>query len=138
MLYSFRFTIPKRTPKENLFRQTIELRKGVIYKVIITIPFGHMGICGIQIRYGEHVVFPFGGEDFVYGNNEIIEDIWYWEIEKDKDEFQLCGYNNSTYLDHSFIVRFIVLPPEVIPPEIMPRKISKVIEELLEGGESAD
>lgn len=134
MLYSFKFTIPPKTSKNNLFRQDIEIKKGVIYKVNVVIPFGHMAIAGMQIRLGEYVVFPWGGENFIYGNNEIVEDIWYWEIEKDKEIFTLCGFNNSTYLEHSFIVRFLVLPIEVIPPEIMPRKISKVIEELT-GGE---
>lgn len=132
MLFVYKLTIPPKTTKENFVKMRVEIPKGVIQKVIITIPFGHMAKAGLQIRYGEHIILPFGGENWIYGNNEIVEDVWYWEIEKDKDYFTLCGYNESLYNEHSFIVRFIIMPIEVIPPEIMPRKISKVIEELLE------
>ena len=130
MLYVFKFTIPKETSKEEPLRKEISLPKGVIKKVRIVIPFGHMAKAGMQIRYGEVVLLPQGEENWIYGNNEIIEDEWYWEIDKDKEVFTLVGYNESKWNDHSFIIRFLMLPIELIPPELMPRKIKRVIEEL--------
>jgi len=135
MLYIFKLTVPKQTPKENPIRKDIEIPKGVIQKVIITIPFGHMWVAGMQIRYGEVVVMPQGEENWIYGNNEIIEDVWYWEIEKDKEKFTLVGYNDSQYNDHSFLVKFLVVPIQLIPPEIIPLKIEKEINKLLGEGE---
>jgi|GEM_PF-4308340 len=131
MLYVFKLTIPKQTPISKPIRKNIEIPKGVIQKVIITIPFGHMSVAGIQIRYGEVVVMPQGEENWIYGNNEIVEDVWYWEIEKEKETFTLVGYNNSQYNDHSFIVKFLVVPPQLVPPEIMPLKLEKEIKKLM-------
>ena len=135
MLYVFKFTIPQQTTKQNPLRKKIEIPRGVIQKVIITIPFGHFAVAGMQIRYGEVVVMPQGEENWIYGNNEIVEDIWYWEIEKDKEEFTLVGYNDSQYFEHSFIVRFLVVPLQLVPPEIIPLKIEKEIKRLMGEGE---
>jgi hypothetical protein len=131
MLYIFKLTVPKQTPISNPIRKDIEIPKGVIEKVIITIPFGHMSVAGMQIRYGEVVVMPQGEENWIYGNNEIIEDVWYWEIEKDKEIFTLVGYNNSKYHEHSFVVKFLVVPSQLVPPEIMPLKLEKEIKKLM-------
>lgn len=132
MLYNFSFTIPKKTTKQNPAKKDIVIRAGVIETVKVIIPFGHMGKAGMQIRIGEVPVMPVGEEFWIYGNNEEVEDKWYWEIDKDKEIFTLVGYNESEYNDHTFIVRFIVVPPELVPPELMPRKITQVIKELKE------
>jgi len=130
VLYSFKFTVPKQTSKQDPAKLNVTIHKGVVKTVRIVIPFGHMAKAGMQIRYGETVVLPVGSENWIYGNNEIIEDEWFWEIDKRSETFTLVGYNESDSYDHTFIVRFLVVPPEIVPPEIMPRKIKQVIKEL--------
>jgi len=131
-LYTFTFTIPKNTLPPNYYRKTIYIKKGVITKIRIVVPFGHMGKAKMQIWKGEIPILPENPEEWVYGNNEIIEDEPYWEIEGLKEEFQLVGYNESTSYDHTFIVRFVVVPREVLSPWITSTKAIKTIKELLE------
>ena len=108
------FTIPANTPKTSPYRLTVKVPAGVVKKVWVIIPPGHMGLAHLIIRHGETQVIPYYGD--IHGDNEpLVFDETYELPSEDVLTFE--GWNEDSKYPHTFIVRLLILPRHIAYPE---------------------
>ena len=115
MLFTFEFTIPAGTSKDNPVRQTIYLTEGVLTKVSVYFPAGIWCSAGLRFMYGDIPIMPYNVDAWITGEDETIE--WEEKIELYDYPYALNVelYNEDTY-DHKIYVRIEVLPTEKAEP----------------------
>jgi len=116
MLYTYIFTVPANTPKSSPKKMDVTLKHGVIRRIMVTIPAGHSGLAHMIIKWGETQIIPHEGD--ICGDDEKLEWEEYYEIIEDERTLTLVGWNEDVENDHSFIVRFEVLPREIVYPHL--------------------
>jgi hypothetical protein len=107
--------IPPNTPKSSPVRVQVPVPAGVIRKVWVLIPPGHMGLAHLVIRHGETQIIPWAGD--IHGDGETLEFDEVYELKTD-DILVLEGWNEDSAYSHKFIVRLLVLPKVVAYPEL--------------------
>ena len=130
-LYTWKFTIPANTPKDNAERMEVWVKRGVVVRAKIVIPTGHVGLAKMQIWKGEIPILPENPDGWIFGDGEEVEDIPLWIIGEKEEKFTFVGYNEDDTFEHSFIIRFIVLPFEVIFPLSLSPAKEQVMQELI-------
>jgi len=110
MIYSIKFTVPANTSKTKPKKQIIELKKGVITRLFIQIPYGHFGLTGLRILYGNLQLWPEEVDTWFIGDDIVLNFDEYFELPADPTKLTLVGYNEDEELDHSFIIHIAVLP----------------------------
>jgi len=108
------FTIPQNTPKESPHRLSVKVPAGVIRKVWIIIPPGHMGLAHMVIKHGETQVIPWVGD--VHGDNESLVFDETYELPTE-DVLTFEGWNEDSKYPHTFIIRLLILPRHIAYPE---------------------
>ncbi len=131
-IYSFKFVIPKNTPKDNPFIQKFKVKKYVLKKVIVRIPPGHAGLTGLQIWYGNEQLIPKNEGSWITGSNEWIEWDEYYVLFEQPQELTFKGYNEDEENDHYFLVYFNVIPIEIFLYGVLGEKIAETTRKLLE------
>lgn len=129
-LYWYEFTIPPNTPKNKPIEKIVKVGRGVVKRIEIRIPSGHMGVAGMRIYAQEALILPENPEGWIRGDNEIVYDEPMWLILRPEYEFKLVGYNESQFFDHAFIIRFIVVPLTAFEELPIPKAL-ETIEKLL-------
>jgi predicted trehalose synthase len=108
------FTIPQNTPQSSPTRIQVKVPAGVIRKVWVIIPPGHMGLAHLVIRHGETQIIPWVGD--IHGDNESLVFDETYELPSE-DILTFEGWNEDSKYPHMFIVRLLVLPKHVAYPE---------------------
>jgi hypothetical protein len=76
---------------------------GVLAKVDIVIPSGHVGLTGIQLLWGGRQVLPYDGSDFLQGNDdEITVELG---LDMSGRTIQVRTYNLDDTFQHSHYLR---------------------------------
>lgn len=110
MKYQVDLTIDPSTPEsspasEDLFLPFGELREGAVY-----FPWGCAGWAHIRIKHNEHVLYPTNPDKWFTGNDILIKFECMFELSEAWNLFQVEGFNEDDFNDHTPIVSFIVLP----------------------------
>ena len=108
------FTIPPNTPQSSPKRMQVKVPAGVIRKVWVVIPPGHMGLAHLIIRHGETQVIPHSGD--IHGDNESLVFDETYELPSE-DVLTFEGWNEDSKYPHTFIVRLLILPRHIAYPE---------------------
>ena len=108
------FTIPPNTPQSSPSRIQVKVPAGVIRKVWVIIPPGHMGLAHLIIRHGETQVIPYYGD--IHGDNESLVFDETYELPSE-DVLTFEGWNEDSKYPHTFIVRLLILPRHIAYPE---------------------
>jgi hypothetical protein len=105
--------IPAGTAKTTPASTDISIPQYVVSRIIVTIPPGPNGLMGFRLANASVQVIPYGSNDWIIGNNRIVE----WDLEEQitSGSWQVIGYNTGTY-DHSIQLEFNVSPVPVPGP----------------------
>jgi hypothetical protein len=118
--------IPPNTPQTSPTRVNIKVPAGVIRRVWVLIPHGHVGLAHLIIRHGETQIIPWFGD--LHGDGEEVVFDEMYELPTD-DVLVLEGWNEDMVYSHKFIVRLLVLPKPYAYPEV---ELAVSIKRLLE------
>jgi len=110
MIYSIKFTIPANIPKDRPKKHVVKIEKGVITRLFIQIPYGHFGLTGLRIFYGNLQLWPKEPGTWFIGDDIVLNFDEYYELPDDPTRLTLMGYNEDEELEHSFIIHIAVLP----------------------------
>jgi hypothetical protein len=92
----------------------VRVPAGVIRRVWVVIPPGHMGLAHLIIRHGETQVIPHRGD--IHGDNESLVFDETYELPSE-DVLTFEGWNEDSKYPHTFIVRLLILPRHIAYPE---------------------
>jgi len=122
MIYTANVTTPNNTPKTSLKKTTINVTKGLVYKVEFYFPSGSAGLMGVAVFDGLFQVWPSSiGEFFVSDNETIRFDDMYLK-EAAPYEFQVYTYNTDDTYNHIAAVRIGLVSNEVFLARFLPYK----------------
>ena len=103
---SFDVSVPAGTSKASPQLTDVSFPDGVLVRVELDVPAGHVGLTGIQIlaAHGQMIPYTFGA--FLVADNHDFQ----WDLtgQIDTGSFQVNAYNTDVF-DHSFHLRFSVL-----------------------------
>jgi len=111
--YVVDITAPANTPADAPVTKEIEIEEGTIAKVMILIPAGHHCLAGLQIFYGIDQFFPKRTGEWLRGEDESLTFEEYWEPPEKPYKITLKAMNEDEVWEHTFYVRFVVLPREL-------------------------
>jgi hypothetical protein len=102
---SITVTFPKNTTTPIQF--TNEVACKMLTELTVIIPSGHKGLAGLQISVPSAQLVPAAGssDSFVFGDDKEITVAPGIELMGPPYSIRLKGYNNDTFLDHSFTIR---------------------------------
>lgn len=105
-----------------------------LQNIRIVIPDGHAGLTGLQILQSGVVVFPFGDDPFIRGNNEVID--FEWDNEVTAAGLSVSGFNTDVWA-HEWLIRWTITdmpakgtPVTIVSPQaaaIAPADIADVL-----------
>jgi len=121
-------SIPANTPKTSPLKQKLEFVRGVLTELRVMIPDGHHGLAHFQLWDGGNPLVPYQAEQSVCGNDETIRIEVYKEFVTPPYELMALGWNEDTKYEHSFYLRFQLLPRELVFPFLPPAEVSRRIE----------
>jgi len=116
MLFVYSFAIPANTPESSPVRRKIRIDIGVIDRIEIRIPPGHLALARIRVKYGEVPILPVNPGAWIKGDNETIVDEPMLLIDQEPAELTLEGWNEDEIYSHEFVVRVRVVPEEEAKP----------------------
>ena len=131
MFYVRTITVPANTSKSNPYRETLLAVKGVIHRVIVYIPPGHLGLAGLRILHENTTIAPtnpdgwFRGDDVTFDYNE------FYELRSFPALLEFEGYNLDDTYDHEFVVGIGILPKSVLMPFMAFKSMVHAIKSLI-------
>lgn len=131
MIYTANITTPKDTQQTALKKTTLNVTKGLVYKVEFYFPSGPAGLMGVAVFDGLFQVWPSSvGEFFVSDDETISFDDMYLK-EAGPYEFQCYTYNEDDTYAHSVSVRVGLVLKEVFQARYLPQKSQEVFLQVL-------
>jgi len=112
MLFVKYFNIPANTSKTSPKTDTVTLIGEVLERVIILIPSGHVGLTGLQIYYGDYQLIPRPADEWLKGDNVLLNVPLMFELPEYETTLKLRGYNEDDTYDHTFYLYFITVSRE--------------------------
>ena len=111
--YTLDLTIPANTPEISPIEKELEIKEGVITRISVLIPGGHLALAGFRLLYGIEPIFPAQEAAWIKGNDEsFVIDEW-WDLVEEPCRLRVQGYNTDETFDHTFYIRIIALPRKV-------------------------
>lgn len=113
MIFSYRVTIPKNTPPSNPYEQFLPLHKGVIKKLVISIPAGHAGLTYFALKRGNNQVFPYNPDQKFSGDNlNLTFDEVNYPLLVEPFGLQFEGVNLDDTYDHDVLIYLQLMTKE--------------------------
>lgn len=136
MIYLANITTPKNTPLSALKKTTLDVTKGLVYRVEFCFPLGPSGLMGAAMFDGLFQLWPSSaGQFFISDNETIVFDDLYLK-EAAPFEFQVYTYNLDDTYDHFLGVRVGLVSDEVFKARFLPYEsyeyFAKLISQLAE------
>lgn len=110
MQYTFPILTVANTTESNPVRVATPLNKGQLTKVSCYFPWGCAGLCHVRILHYEHQLYPTNLDEWLAGNEILIEFECAYDIEQGHTEFKVEAYNEDDFYEHTPVVSFVVLP----------------------------
>jgi len=102
MVFAYRVVIPKNTSRDSPHFQELPLHKGVIKKLVVLIPYGHMGLTHFALLRGNAQVFPVNPDQKFSGDGLVLsfDEVNYPLLE---EPYMLLfeGWNEDDTYDHA-------------------------------------
>jgi len=113
--YVFNVSVPPNTAETRPVVVNAKLNPGIIHRVSILFPPGPAALTHLQIRRGNHQVWPSNPDSDFASDDEVIS----WEDNYPLDDepliLQLVAWNQDDTYPHTITVRFGLLPREQAP-----------------------
>lgn len=105
MFFTFPITIFANTPSTAKLKTILPLTRGIITRINVEFPAGHVGLTHIGINRGLNQVWPTNPDATLKSSNETI--VWEEDYSLDLEPFQLEAYawNEDDTYDHTITVR---------------------------------
>jgi len=127
MLFTFKVTAPANTPQASPAKTSLKLRSGVITKISVLIPPGHVALAHMAIFHGETQIMPWGDGQWLEGEGETVEWTPDYELTSEPAELEGRAWNEDDMYPHSFYVRVWVDPGRSRPDWALLEKGSMAI-----------
>ena len=114
MLYCYRVTVLKNTPRDDPEEQKILLAHGIITWVSINFPPGCVGLAHCAIYHHEHQIFPSRSDEDFAGDTFPIEWNEYYEMYHEPYELKIKVWTEDDTYPHTVAVHVAVLPRKAI------------------------
>lgn len=131
MIYTANITTPANTARSLLLKTTIDVTKGLVYKVEFYFPPGSAGLMGLAVFDGLFQVWPSTVGEFFVSDDETISFDDMFLMESEPFEFQCYTYNTDDTHDHFVSVRIGLVLKEVFQARYLPQKSSEVFMQVL-------
>ncbi len=113
-------------------KTTLELTKGLIYKIEVWFPPGSSGLMGVAVFDKLTWLYPsVHGEYFIGDNLQIDYDETYI-IENPPYEFSIQYYNSDTLFSHTFVIRIGLLTRDDLIVRYLPKSEIGLLLEAIE------
>lgn len=110
MQYTFPIEIAANTTKAAPVRVATPLNKGKLVKVSVYFPWGCAGLAHVRILHWEHQLYPTNLDEWLAGNEILIEFECAYNIEQGHTEFKVEGWNEDDFYPHTPVISFVVIP----------------------------
>lgn len=104
-LYQITVTTPAGTTPDSPQTDVWTLEDSILESLTILIPDGHSGLTGIRIAQAQQEIVPWGNDDWLVSNNEIINVSVNEQITK--TGLDIITYNQDVF-DHKFWIRAVI------------------------------
>lgn len=98
-------TTPAHTPASAPLDTSVRLRRGLLGRIRVRIPSGHVGITGLRLLYADQIVLPFSIDEWVRGNDDLLD--FDLALEVGAQPVVIRTFNDDAF-DHSHVVYFDV------------------------------
>lgn len=131
MLYTWDITIPADTPEDSPVHDILELSAGVITKIGIKFPAGCHGMVGVRLLLAEGQIFPIPRGEWVTGDDEEAESIYYIEFGRELFELKIEAISPDTDYNHTISIRITVLPAYIAAPFMIIADFVRIFKRLM-------
>ena len=114
MLFQADITIPKNTTEANPTIAMLDIRKGIITKIMVRPRPGHAALAHLVILHHEHQIAPSTENMDLHGDAPSIDWEEYYESYQPPYELKLKGWNEDDTYPHTFDVMVAILPRKAI------------------------
>lgn len=122
MIYTANITTLAKRWKTNLKKTTINVTKGLVYKVEFYFPAGSAGLMGVAVFDGLYQIWPSTVGDFFVSDGETIRFDDMYLKESAPFELQCYTYNEDDTYPHFVAVRIGLVSSEVFLARFMPTR----------------
>ena len=131
MIYTANITTAAGTLQAAPKRTTLQVTKGLVYRVEFYYPPGSLGLMGVAVLDGLYQCWPSNPAEFFISDNETIgfDDLLIKEAAP--FEFTVLTYNEDDTFDHFVAVRVGLVSKEVYLARFMPTKSYEYLADLL-------
>lgn len=110
MQYTFPIEIAANTEESDPVRVATPLNRGRLVYCAVYFPWGCAGYARIRILHYEHQLYPTNLDEWLAGNEILVEFECAYDIEQGHTEFKVEGWNEDDFYTHTPLVFFVVLP----------------------------
>lgn len=132
MIYTANITTVKNTPQTALKKTSINVTKGLVYKVEFYFPRGSAGLMGVAVFDGLFQVWPSSVGEFFVGADVLVSFDDLYLKEAAPYELQAYSYNTDDIYDHAVGVRIGLVSSEVFLARFLPTKGHDYLVQLLQ------
>lgn len=104
---NFAVTIPAATLVSSPYLADLTMPARIVQAVRVRVPPGPAGLVGWALGAAGERVLPWGADEWIVADDEVIE--WPLEGQIESGAWQLQGYNLGVY-DHTIYVTFLTDP----------------------------
>lgn len=122
MIYTANISTPKDTEQTALKKTSINVTKGLVYKVEFYFPSGSAGLMGVAVFDGLYQVWPSSVGEFFTGEDQVISFDDMYLKEAAPFEFQCYTFNIDETYPHFVSVRIGLVSKEVFQARYLPFK----------------
>jgi len=126
MNYNFTVKVPKNTARALPYAKILKITAGVIRKMIIRIPPGHVDLTGLIIRYHEAQLYPLNPGEFYHGDDDKIDFEEYQPILVNPYELKAEAWNADDTYAHDFLINITVIRPDELDRPIPSSSIAAI------------
>ena len=116
MFYAFPHTITTGDVITNKHRLDMALTAGVIHQVDIVFQSGCSFVAGVQIRQGDHQLWPTNRQDAIYGDASVVSFREFHELRSGSNDLYALIWGNGVINAVQVIVQIGVLPKAILQP----------------------
>jgi len=126
-VYNLEVTVPLNVTDISRVSVPIEIEGEVLHRVYILIPFGHMELTGIRIRYGDKQIVPWNEGSWIKGGGRELNLTPNWILPESPCTIWIDAYNLDVCYDHTFYITLETTTyEEVFGPELYPQVIDQL------------
>ena len=120
MIYAIDITTPASTTKLSPQWTSLNMTKGLVYKVHIQFPKGSAGLLGVAMFRGGFQLWPSSRATYFIGDDNIIEFDDVYLIENDPTLLKIKTYNDDDTYEHQVLIRIGLVSANIFMARFLP------------------